>query len=128
MKQVIQCHLALNEIAVFVFLHSISGNHGDLQGLPGSGHSSESLELVSEHDVIHLVYDKFIDRKFHLTKIYYSVPPFQNQFNLSTVDPKVCISLCVPYGLLSQDAGYAKLLFYLRNMILAELFKGQTGP
>ena len=67
MKQVIQCYLTLNEVAVYVFLYPICCDHGHLKRLPASSHPPEGFKFVSQYSIIVFVYHILVHGKFHFT-------------------------------------------------------------
>ena len=129
LEQIIQKDFAVDNAAVFVPLHAVGRDHGELDRLSAVRFFPEGHDLVPQSLVVVFVDLKLTQGKLDLTDVDHLIPTIDQQIDLRTVAGRFfSLSGTVPGGFLRQHAGDSQLFLDLRNMILAQLFERKPGP
>lgn len=130
-KQVVHRHLGLNIAAVRVLAYSVSGYHGEMQGLAGARQVPESGQPTAKQDLIILVDNIGVVGKLHLANIDNLVAAVDKQVDLRTF-PLVAVIVgegwARPRTHIAQHRLDANGFLDLRDVLQANLLEGIAAP
>ena len=123
-KQIIQNNVGVDHAAVLVLLQAECGDHGCLNGLFCSCFLNEGADFIAQDAITVFVDGTLFRCILDFTEIDHMVIAVNDKINLGAA--VVLVSPAEPGRLFRQNAGNAKLLLDLPDMVFTELLKSES--